>query len=64
MLSHDGARGLEACQTAPSSQAEVLGLQVAEALLAQGAGELVRAVARDLKRLLRLPDGRSDDKKG
>lgn len=43
VLSHDGARRLEACQTAPSSQAEVLGLQVAEALLAQGAGELVRA---------------------
>ncbi len=43
VVSQDGARSLEARQTAPSSQAEALGLEVAEALLAQGAGELVRA---------------------
>ncbi len=42
VISHDGARLLEARQTAPSSQAEMLGWQVAEALLAQGAGDLVR----------------------
>jgi len=44
VLSQDGARRLEARQTAPTSQAEPLGLEVAEALLAQGAGELVRAL--------------------
>jgi hydroxymethylbilane synthase len=43
VLSHDGAQRLEARQTAASSQAEALGLEVAESLLAQGAGELVRA---------------------
>jgi hydroxymethylbilane synthase len=43
VISHDGARLLEASQTAPSSQAEMLGLSVAEALLAQGAAELVQA---------------------
>jgi hydroxymethylbilane synthase len=43
VLSQDGVRRLEARQTAPSSQAEPLGLEVAEALLAQGADELVRA---------------------
>ena len=43
VVSHDGARRLEARQTAPSSQAEMLGWQVAEALLAQGAGDLVGA---------------------
>ncbi len=43
VVSHDGAQLLEACQTAPSFQAEMLGLEVAEALLAQGAGEVVRA---------------------
>jgi hydroxymethylbilane synthase len=43
VLSQDGARRLEARQTAPPGQAESLGLAVAEALLAQGAGELVRA---------------------
>jgi hydroxymethylbilane synthase len=43
VISHDGAHLLEARQTAPTSQAEMLGLEVAEALLTQGAGEVVRA---------------------
>jgi len=43
VLSRDGARMLESADGAPPSEAEVLGRRVAEALLAQGAGELIRA---------------------
>jgi len=43
VISHDGAHLLEARRTAASPEAEILGLQVAEALLAQGAGDLIRA---------------------
>jgi hydroxymethylbilane synthase len=43
VLSPDGARRLEAAHTAPAGQAETLGRQVAEALLAQGAAELIAA---------------------
>jgi len=43
VISHDGARLLEARQTAARPEAEILGWHVAEALLAQGAGDLIRA---------------------
>jgi porphobilinogen deaminase len=43
VISHDGAQMLEATRTGPSSEAEALGLHVAEALLAQGAQDLIRA---------------------
>jgi len=43
VLSHDGVKMLETSETAPVADAEVLGRRVAESLLAQGAGELIRA---------------------
>jgi hydroxymethylbilane synthase len=43
VIGRDGVRMLEAAQTACCSEAELLGSHVAEALLAQGAGELIRA---------------------
>jgi hydroxymethylbilane synthase len=46
VLSHDGEKLLESSETAPVTDAEVLGRQVAEALLAQGAGELIRAARK------------------
>ena len=43
VLSADGARKIEATQTAPPADAQQLGRRVAEELLAQGAGALVAA---------------------
>jgi hydroxymethylbilane synthase len=42
VVSHDGANLLETSRTAPVADAESLGRQVADALLAQGAGEWIR----------------------
>jgi hydroxymethylbilane synthase len=42
VVGHDGVKLLEISRTAPSADAELLGRQVADALLAQGAGELIR----------------------
>ena len=43
VLSRDGARRIEAADAAPVAEAAALGRHVADALLAQGAGELIRA---------------------
>jgi hydroxymethylbilane synthase len=43
VLSGDGRRRIEASATAACTEADQLGAQVAEALLAQGAAELVAA---------------------
>jgi hydroxymethylbilane synthase len=43
VLSHDGARRIEAGDTAAVAEAVALGRHVADALLAQGAGELILA---------------------
>jgi len=47
VIGHGGSRQVEATKTAPLSKAELLGRQVAEALLAQGAGALIHA-AREI----------------
>jgi hydroxymethylbilane synthase len=46
VLSDDGAREIEARLSAPPSQAEQLGRRVAEALLVQGAAELIEGARR------------------
>jgi hydroxymethylbilane synthase len=46
VMSHDGVRLLEAGETAAISDALQLGRRVAEALLAQGAGELIAAARK------------------
>jgi hydroxymethylbilane synthase len=43
VLSGDGREKIEAVDSAPVSEAEALGRRVAEVLLAQGAGELIRS---------------------
>ena len=43
VLSHDGARRIEAADSASPAEADALGRHVADALLTQGAGELIRA---------------------
>jgi hydroxymethylbilane synthase len=43
VLSYDGVKLLETSETASLADAEVLGRRVADSLLSQGAGELIRA---------------------
>ena len=43
VLSRDGDRMLESTQEGPAAEPAFLGAQVADALLAEGAGELIRA---------------------
>jgi hydroxymethylbilane synthase len=48
VLSCDGARRIEAAASAPIAEADALGCHVADALLTQGAGELIRAARESL----------------
>ena len=48
VLSRDGARRIEAADSAAVGEAVVLGRHVADTLLTQGAGELIRAARESL----------------